>query len=178
MAEKQIMSIKPQHEAIADWLISNPGGKQKDLAVDLGFAESTVSIVLNSDIFKEYWERRIIAHQKAVSESVIEKTEKVAGAVLDEIHERITGEKAEPIPLSLLNDVAGTSLKALGFGRDRGRGGNINIVIGVPPEDLERAREKMRGRAADNARDVTPVESGGSEVIEAEATAAIKVSAA
>ena len=152
---KFVKSLTPQHEAMVTWFISNPGGSQRECAAALDMSEHQISIIRNSDIFRAYWQQRMADHHNNVSESVIQKTEKVASATLDEIHSQITDEEAEPVPLPLLTDVAGTTLKALGFGRDSRHSSPVNILVGVSSELLEAARDKMRRRAADSAEEVS-----------------------
>lgn len=60
MAESvQIASINFRHEQMADWLIAHPTCKNlQELADHMGFSRSWISIVMQSDVWKEYWTKR------------------------------------------------------------------------------------------------------------------------
>lgn len=59
MAEVQIQSMSHRHKAIADWLLAHPNEKNLELcAKHFGVSRSWLSIVMNSDVFKEYFESR------------------------------------------------------------------------------------------------------------------------
>lgn len=60
MAESvQVQSINFRHEQMADWLIAHPTAKSlQALADHMGFSRSWISIVMQSDVWKEYWAKR------------------------------------------------------------------------------------------------------------------------
>ena len=65
MAESvQIQSMSHRHMAIADWLLANPERKQRECAEAFGVSEAWISIVKNSDVFREYFAKRRDAHDE------------------------------------------------------------------------------------------------------------------
>lgn len=142
----QIEKVKEWHKDIFNWDIQHPGEKIVVCAAHFGVSASWISIIKNSDIYREYAAIQRGDHNERVSISVIEGVEEVAKVSLDVLHTRIQAER-NSIGLGIVNDAAAMALKALGFGaRSSGReGAQVNVNIGVAdPELLARAREKMR----------------------------------
>lgn len=55
----QIQSMSHRHKAMADWLLAHPDAKNLELmAKHFNVSRSWLSIVMNSDVFKEYFEKR------------------------------------------------------------------------------------------------------------------------
>ena len=142
----QIENVKEWHKDIFNWEIQHPGEKMAICAMHFGVSASWISIIKNSDIYREYAARQRGDHNERVSKSVIEGVEEVAKVSLDVLQTRISAER-ESIGLGIVNDAASMALKALGFGaKSSGRdvpAVNINLGV-VDPELLNRAREKMR----------------------------------
>ncbi len=146
MAELQVAKVNHHHRFIVDWELENPGGKMGELAAILGCTESHLSVVRNSDAFKDYRDRRREAHNENISKSLIDNVEELANTSVEVLNERIQKERKE-LGLGIIRETGEMALKALGFGNPRGsKGTSVNISIGVPAEDLERARGKMRER--------------------------------
>jgi hypothetical protein len=148
MAKLQIATVNHHHRFIVDWELEHPGGKMKELAAILGCTEAHLSVVRNSDAFKDYRDRRRQAHDEKISKSVIEGVEELANTSVEVLNERIQKER-EDLGLGIIKETADMALKALGYGGNRNGPlvGNLNIINGVPTEDLERARAKMREKA-------------------------------
>ena len=148
MAMNQVKKVSFWHESIVDWELQNPEKSMGDCALYFGVTEPWLSVIRNSDIFKEYAALRRGEHSENVSLSIVERAEAVAGVSLEVLEERIQKER-NTIGLGIVNDTAAMALKALGFGQKQdGRGGGnstqVNIVLGADPELLARARETMR----------------------------------
>ncbi|MAH46427.1 hypothetical protein CMI37_11385 [Candidatus Pacearchaeota archaeon] len=136
------------HMAIVDWELQNPAGTHKKLAKFLKMSEGWLSQIYNSDLFQDYRAERMKEHQERLSESVIEKAERVTALGLDVIGERIESER-KTIGLDDVQDVCEMGLNALGFGKkhngDGGSAGNpVNIFVGVDAETLKKSRGIMR----------------------------------
>lgn len=72
MAESvQIQSMSPKHMAIADWLLANPEQKRGDLAKQMGVSESWLSIVIHSDVFREYFTSRRDKHEEELRKQIV-----------------------------------------------------------------------------------------------------------
>lgn len=146
MAEAQIQTINYRHEALVDWMISRPDGTMREAAADLAMSEHQISIVRNSDAFRDYYSRRMRDHQTRVSEGIVELTQGVARESLEAIQEKIKNERAK-LKLESLTDAAEMSLKALGFGRPAGGHNHTQnnfMFANVSPEMLAEARKKMQ----------------------------------
>ena len=146
----QRKSVRYNHETIVDLMILHPGITQNEIADELGYAVSTVSIVCNSDMFITYKRQRLAEHHKAVSTETIQKVEGLTNLSLDVIHERIEAERGK-IELAAPFKAAEMGLEALGFGQKARTGGaatpaaNLNVFVNAA--DLSRARGKMRDAA-------------------------------
>ena len=145
MSQIQLKKVNWWHKSLVDWELANPHAKLNDCAEAFRMSASYLSIVRNSDVYIEYANERRAEHNALVSESVIEKVEKVAGLSLDVLNERIEKERDE-IGLGMVKDTADLALKALGFGsrNNGGGGGGVQIIMGASPEAIERARTRMK----------------------------------
>ena len=157
-----VKRITPNHEAIVDWEILHPAGRMYECSADIGMCESAISIIRNSDVFKDYRNRRLAKHHANISNSVLEKTELLACTSLEVLEERINEER-DKISLGGVKDTADMALKALGFGaskQDGGRaGGNVVVMVGATQEMLEAAREKMKAMTPTSAEEVSDADS-------------------
>lgn len=149
MAESLFVTrITPNHSAIVDWEILHPGGTMIECSKAIGMSDNHISIIRNSDIFKDYRTRRLRKHHQNISRSVIEKTEMLACTSLDVLEERINNERAK-MDMETVRTSADMALKALGFGNGSGSGGanaaaNLTVVVSASPAMLEDARNRMR----------------------------------
>lgn len=140
-----ITNIKPNHEAMVDFEILNPGCKQSAIAEAVGVSESHCSVVYHSDAFIAYRAARLQQHHQNVSETVVEKTENLAKLGLDILHDRFESEH-NTVPLGGVKDTVAMALGALGFGNQhRGTPApGVTINLGATPELLEAARERIK----------------------------------
>lgn len=141
MTATDIKRISPWHEALADFIIQWPQASNKEIAAHFKVSSQWVSIVKNSDNFKELMKTRRAEHRDLVSASVINKVEALAEQAIDEISRQI---EHKELPVEHVKDIAAMSLKAMGFGGDRGGAAvqnNINVV--VDREALFEARQKL-----------------------------------
>ena len=145
MSATQRQKIMNTHEQYVDLQILEPGITQEEIAKRLGVLGSTVSIVMNSEMFIDYRRRRLAQHHKRVSQKTIEKVEAVTQLSLDVIHERIQKERSN-IDLAAPFKVMDFGLAALGFGQAaRGAAGvPTQVNITVNSDVLGRARARMK----------------------------------
>lgn len=150
MAEsKQVKHVRWWHEAVVDWELENPGLTMNECASYFDVSPSYLSILRNSDAYKEYAERRRREHNSNVSETIIQKTEKLAKIAVDVLTERIDSER-KTILLGGVKDTAEMALKSLGFGLPRGgdtrTGAAPAMVINInaSSEDIALARDRLR----------------------------------
>ena len=162
MSATQLKKLSWWHESILDWELENPERSMRECSVTFGISETWLSIIRNSDIYKEYAAQRRLEHNANVSMSVVERVEAVADTSLEVLQERIDSER-NTIGLGVVNDTCTMALKALGFGSkgsDRGGDTQVNLILGAAsPELLGRARDKMKLINAHAASDVVGADS-------------------
>ncbi len=160
----QIKSVRPWHEQVVDWMLQNPHLTQGQCALFFHKTETWLSLVINSDLFREYKARRFADHHENVSHSVIERVSGLAGLSLEVLHDRIKEEK-EDIPLGIVLDSATLMLKSMGYGPKQTAAApvaTINLNLnGAPAEVLAAARDDLRKTHVENT-----VEAEDAEVIE------------
>lgn len=148
MGQNAVLKLSAWHAAIVDWEFEFPEKSNKDCAEHFGVTEAWMSRLRNSDLFIEYRETRRLDHNDKISETIIDKTTKVAGLALDVMAERIDQDRAD-ISLSTLREAGEMTLKALGFGAANpniNQPGTVNntVNIGVASQGaLADAREQM-----------------------------------
>lgn len=143
----QIQSVKAWHEELMDFMLAQPRAGLKETSEYFGVSMSWLSVVKNSDAFKDAWEKRRENHSSAVSVSLVQRVEALAEVALETMTQKLERE-GESIGLSTLREVSETALRSLGFGmRESPRGGqtaqsitNNNMIV-VDRETLARARD-------------------------------------
>lgn len=138
------------YESLADYMISNPSATQAEIAAHLGRAESTISLVINTDSFKAYFRQRRNVHAEQLDATVRQKLFKVADSSLDHLL-TVLDKKRDNIPIEMLQRTADSALKNLGYGVAAPATTNVNVNtnpqtvnVAVSLEDLEAAREALR----------------------------------
>lgn len=139
-----------------DWMLENPQATLGDCARAMNVTQSYLSVVINSDAFKDRFNARREEHNAGVSKSVIERVEELAGTALEVLNERIAAERAN-VGLGAVTDAAEIALKALGFGgsgkASNGNGNfnqsnttnnNVFVLEGASRDTLAAARADMR----------------------------------
>lgn len=89
MSELQIQKVSHRHDAIIDWLLANPEVKNLDqLCKAMNYTRAWLSVVMNSDAFKEQYAIRRAEHNDrlggAIAQMRLETTQKALKR-LDEI---------------------------------------------------------------------------------------------
>lgn len=143
MTATEVKLTRPWHEALADWYIQYPQASAKETAAYFQVSTQWLSIVRNSDSFKELMKSRRNEHFGLVSVSVINKVEALADQALDELADQMNRKE---LPVEHVKDIAAMSLKAMGFGGGEARGTGMvqnNINVMVDREALMEAREKL-----------------------------------
>jgi len=139
------------YSAIADWMIRNPGGLMKDCAAELGKAESTISFITNTDLFRDYFAKRRAEYQRDHDFTIAHKLTEVAELALDATIEKLKKQR-DKVDLPLLTDLMGSSLDRLGFAPKQGptvqiineTNNTVQLPNSVTAEALEEARMAMR----------------------------------
>jgi len=135
------------HEAIATWLIANPGATLRDCATFFGYSAQWISILTNSDLFKAHLKSKQEAVFSTVVAGIDEKLKAVADIGLEKL--AATMEKSED-PRLLLEGTK-MALSSLGFGAKAAPANNVNAqnvqqnFYVASRADLEAARGMIAG---------------------------------
>ncbi len=99
---------------MADWLLANPSVRNlQEMANHFGYSRSWLSIVMNSDIWKEYWAKRRKDFIEGFDDQIIRAQQKVALMALDMLPLIIQDEETDP---RLVFDIASKTTEQL-YGR-------------------------------------------------------------
>lgn len=104
---------------IADWMIRNPGGLIKDCALELNKSPNTISSIVNTDLFKDYFAKRKAEWSRDHDFAIRHKLTEVAELALDATVEKLQKQR-DKIDLPLLTDLLSSSLDRLGFAPQSG----------------------------------------------------------
>lgn len=152
MAQVQRKKMLWYYSAIIDWMVANPGRPLKECAEHVGRTQATLSVIINSDMFKAALAQRKASFQTHHDLGLIEKTTRVASAGLDAILDTLD-KRRDKIPLADLNAVTDGALQRLGYGvkpqpgvqvNVQNNGGTANVVVPVSAQDLAEARMALR----------------------------------
>lgn len=143
----QIKKISWWHESVIDWMLEHPDCKLYECAAFFGVKPAWLSVVINSDCFKELWSTRRANHSAYISESLTSKTQALGHLVIEEMTQKIEKEKGN-ISLSALNETANTVFRSLGYGtkldtRDAPQNQQNNFFFG-PGIDAETLADSRR----------------------------------
>lgn len=137
-------------DAIIDWMIANPGRPLHECATHIGRTPSTLSMIINSDIFKAALAERKANFQTHHDFGIIEKTTRVAHASLDAILDTLE-KKRDKIPLGQLKEVSDSALQRLGYGIggpavqvNVQNNDNRQVTVQATASDIEEARMALR----------------------------------
>lgn len=139
------------YPAIADWLIANPGGKQEECARDLNRHVNTISLIMNSDLFKAYYEERRKEWEARHDFKLRDKMHKIADLSLDIMFQQIET-KRQSVPIKMLKEISESVLDRLGYTPQTGPQVQITnnnntavaVVAPVSVSRLEEARAVLR----------------------------------
>ena len=160
MSNTQIQAVNEWHEAMVDFEIKHPAATLAEIALFFDKSIPWISIVRNSDAYREYRAGRIGEHQTRVSATTVEKLEALADVTVDEMLTKVEAER-ERLSINDLGSCASLALKALGYGGSRG-GAPVNATqhnhfYGTPgPGTLERARENYKRVHDENSQQLLP----------------------
>lgn len=119
MAQVQIQTLSHRHQEIADWLIAHPAVKNLQvLANHMNVSRSWLSIVMNSDVFKEYWAKRRAALETDLRDRLVLKQLDVTLKALEKLDDIISDEEVDD---RLILDIATKTAQNLGFAPSRQR---------------------------------------------------------
>lgn len=177
LATNQLWEMSRVHEDIIEWLILNPGARQKDVAAHFGYSLTWISNITRSDIFKARLAERKAEVYSQVHQDVQEKMTTLADIGIEKIQEELETSQDK----RFLLDVTRMALTGLGFGANKsaapaGVQNQQNNFYVASQADLEAARGRIAGRAPVSGSlpgpapvDATPLEAPVEEPIEVRA---------
>lgn len=145
------------YTAIIDWMVANPGRPLKECAAHINRTPVTLSIIINSDMFKAALAQRKSDFQVQHDVGLIHKTVQVANASLDALL-TVLEKKKDAVPIDSLREISNDAMSRLGYGTQKNApgmmvqvNGSATIVTSVSQQDLEEARMALRQVQANNA---------------------------
>lgn len=151
-------SLKHWHCVIVDYLLVNPSATNKQIGEYFSMHPLWVGRVRNADAFKEYYHLRMNEHRGFMDETIVAKMQGVASKALDKISDKMDN---GDVAMGQLQSAAELSLKALGYGQ-KASGVSVSVngsgdvqVMSVPSDALEKARQKLAERRAENTKDIS-----------------------
>lgn len=137
------------YSSISDWMIRNPGKDLKDCAKELDKHESTISLIVTTDLFKAYHEQRLKEWRERHDFALRDKLTRVAEASLDLMIDKMD-KKRDQVPISTLNEITTSALDRLGYAPQK-----VGVTINAPTQNntfnapvstsvLVEAREALR----------------------------------
>lgn len=142
------------YPAIADIMIRNPKASHPEIAKELGKHPNTISIIVHTDMFKEYFHQRREEWRKDHDHAIRAKMTDVGEAALDIVLEQLQSKRSQ-IPMKVALQAAESVLDRLGYAPVSGptvvvdnsvhdnRSQSVTVQ-GLSATDLEEARAALR----------------------------------
>lgn len=124
MAEKEICELNHRHMAIAEYIIAHPSARLGEISKAVGVSASWISIVTNSELFRDYFLRRHKEVSDAFHVSLQDKVSGVAHLAVEKLG-RAVEESTDP---DYILAAADRTLKHLGFGNPKAPAVQFNQV--------------------------------------------------
>lgn len=151
----QLSELKPWHERVVDFLVLNPPAKIVDVAEVFGVTPEWMGQVMQTDMFRAYYAKRMQEHQGLMHEHIVSKMQEVAGKSLDALSRKIS--------VMSVDEATKTTelvLKGLGYVQRPGVG-NVNVSVGTQTtvavtasqDAIERARQEWKKRNEERESD-------------------------
>jgi hypothetical protein len=119
MAEVQIHNISHRHEQIADWLLANASEKNlQKLCNVMNISRSWLSVVMKSDVFREYWAKRRAAYETEMRDKLLLKQLDISLKAFEKLEDILA---ADDVDDRLVLDIANKTAAAVGFAPSRQR---------------------------------------------------------
>lgn len=148
MAEVQIQSLSHRHKEIADWLFAHPQVKNlQELCNHMNLSRSWLSIVMRSDVFREYFDKRRAEYEKDMRSRLVLRQLDVTLKALDKVESILDDDEVDD---RLIFDIANKTAQNLGFAPSRGPRSSFveertqELTRTVDAGTLAQARETIR----------------------------------
>jgi hypothetical protein len=156
MAQVQVKNISWWMERLCDWMIAHPELKLKDAAKEFNISQAWLSVVKNSDVFRELFAKRSAQLSEAIVEGVRDKTVAMTEIALDHVNGKLEKE-AEFMPIKDLLEIADLGLNRLGYGANKMMPPPVSVVatnVLITQSDLASARQKAMEASGIPARQI------------------------
>lgn len=142
------------YSAIADYMLAHPGAKLQEIAAYCGGKNvNTISMIMNTDMFKAYYEDRKAEYEVGATFEIRQKLNRTMNKSLDVLLEQLET-KGATIPMNQTLAIVDRATTALGLNAKEA-GVNVNVtqnnnktqnvtISGVSLEQIQEAREAMR----------------------------------
>lgn len=120
-ASVQLNKMSVQHHRLLDYILANRTRKnwRKACCEEFGISQSWLSIVMNSDCFRERFEQRRQLHDQEMAQVIVAKQAEVGLKALQKLDAILDDDEVED---RLVADVANNAMKNLGLVPSRGVG--------------------------------------------------------
>lgn len=126
-----IKKLSDLHEALADWMLVNPGGTYREMGVHFNYSVSWLCTVVNSDMFQAYFAKRRETVGVFVAASLPKKLEAAAHLAT----EKIIGVLEKTEDPELINDCFDKILHRFGYAPNAKGGGAQAQVVNNTQKD-------------------------------------------
>lgn len=163
MSATQIKKVRAWHEELLEFMLAHPRASLQETAFYFNVSVSWVSIIKNTDAFRELWAARRGEHFSRVSVGVSERLTALAEVTVDALTEKVEEEvRAGTVKIDTLKEVSDMALKSLGFGPKGNVSGPVTNVQNnflIDRETLARARaSRQRLQQSENAQKLLEAE--------------------
>lgn len=137
------------YSGIADIMIRDPSVTQTQIAAQLNKHPMTIALIVNTDMFREYFHQRREAYREDHDHALRVRMTEVATEGLDIVLEQLKTKRTQ-IPLHSALKVVESSLDRLGYSPNAPAvvvNNNVDArqqTVALTPHDLEAARAAMR----------------------------------
>lgn len=139
------------YSAISDLMIRHPDWTQQEIATKLNKHPNTISMIVGTDLFKEFLAQRKAAWMEDHDHALRSRLTEVATEGLDIVLEQLRTKKSA-VPLQAALKITESALDRLGYAPSNGPQVVVNnapdnrqqTLVALTPADLEAARQAMR----------------------------------
>jgi len=118
MAESaSVATLNYSHEAIIDWMLSNPEQNQGECAKALGYTQAWLSTIIHSDAFRAEYQRRRSQLNEMIAGGIQTKMAEVSKKALDKLDSYLDEAETDP---RLVLDIADKTLHRQGYAPNKG----------------------------------------------------------
>jgi len=131
------------HEALADWMLVNPGGTLREMGKHFGYSAPWLCSVINTDMFKAYMAARRVEVSAQVAGSLPQKLEAAAHLATERIIEVIEQAQDSDTLIDAFDKVMHRYGYAPKSNAQQGAVIQQNNVFYLTRDELKGAREKL-----------------------------------